>query len=127
MKTNIEQSMKHMLHTNATVAQWGLLRVYERQNDYEQESGEATELNGQGFSKCDSDILTSLSKFLLKRGFLTTKQLGVVHRSLPKYWRQVADGLSADQLQQLLRGVVETPTSRIMAHILSPSPTTERK
>lgn len=112
----IEQSVKAALRTDSTVAKWGLLRVYRKQNEYEQISGHASELNGQGFSKIDSEILTSISRFLLNRGFLTKKQMAIVYRSLPKYWRQVADGLSADELQQALRGIIawDSPAGRVM-------------
>lgn len=111
--TNIEQSLKTVLRTNPTVACWGLLRVYARQDEHEKTSGQATELNGEGFSKCDSEILTSLSQFLLERGFLTAKQMAIVHQSLPKYWRQVVERLNQVEQNSLLAGVVPVAPATI--------------
>jgi hypothetical protein len=106
MKTKIKIPMKHVLGSNSAVARWALLRVYENQNENEQITGEATELNGQGFSKCDSEILTSLSQFLSSRGFLSAKQMAILHRRLPKYWRQVVEGLRPVEMDGFLTGIV---------------------
>ena len=106
MKTKIKILVKQVLGLNAAVAQWALLRVYDNQHECEQLSGESTEQNGQGFTKYDSEILTSISQFLQNRRFLTAKQMAIVHRRIPKYWRQVVEGLSPAELDALLAGNV---------------------
>ena len=106
MNTNIKILVKQILCSNASVARWALLRVYDNQNECEQVSGQAMECNGQGFSKCDSEILTSFSYFLQGRGFLSAKQMIIVHRCIPKYWRQIVEGLSPAELDALLAGKV---------------------
>jgi len=111
-----ERNLKDALQTNSEVAQWGLLKVYRNQNEYEQQTGQCSESDGQGFTKIDSEILSSISRFLLNRGFLTTKQMAVVHKCMPKYWRQIAEGLSPNELQLVLHGMVswDTPAGRVM-------------
>lgn len=73
-------------------AQWAtraLVRIFEHQTSSEQAAGHTHELNGVGFSGCDSEILTSLASQFLKRGTLSAKQMAIVFKKMPKYARQL--------------------------------------
>jgi len=66
-----------------------LLALYGYQTQDEQTSEYTTSLNGAGFNKIDAPILSSISQFFLKNGFLTEKQLSLVKRSIKKYHTQI--------------------------------------
>lgn len=68
----------------------GLLAIYKYQTESEKAEGVTREDNGVGFSGCDSIILSSFAQQQLDRGFLTTKQLEIVSKKLPKYAGQLA-------------------------------------
>lgn len=68
----------------------GLLALYRLQTDDERKSRETTEHNGVGFGALDAGILTGISEFYFRAGFLTSKQLGVLRTRLPKYSTQLA-------------------------------------
>lgn len=119
MTTKNKDKVKAALASQPAVARWALRKVYANQSDAEQTCGEAMELNGLGFTKVDSEFLTSLAQFFEVRGFLTARQMAVVHRRLPKYWRQVASSLSQSEIDGLQAGVVpeaKAPDSSV-AHV----------
>lgn len=63
--------------------------VYNLQTVAEQTAGVAHEPNGAGFTRTDAGILTSFAQQMEQRGFLTPKQMAVLKKRMPKYWRQI--------------------------------------
>lgn len=68
-----------------------LLKLYALQTADEQQIEETKHKNGVGFSACHADILTSFSKQLLSRRFLSKKQIVIVRKILPHYRKQLAN------------------------------------
>lgn len=84
-----EQEVKELIQTNDKVLYGALKKLYVEQTKDEQRVGETTEYNGVGFNGADSKFLSSVSKFLIKRGFLTDKQKACVRKRLVKYNKQL--------------------------------------
>lgn len=89
MKVWTEAEIKSLIQTNDEVLYRALRKLYTEQTADEQYSGETRERNGRGFNGVDSRFLSSVSEFLLKRGFLTTKQKTATRRMLVKYNKQL--------------------------------------
>lgn len=68
-----------------------LLVIYHRQTDAEQAVGATTDENGVGFTGPDAEILSSFAEFYKRTGFLSAKQLAILHRKIPKYWKQLLE------------------------------------
>ena len=83
------EEIKSLIQTNDTVLYRALKRLYSEQTDDEQFREHTVERNGRGFNKVDADFLTSVSKFLNSRGFLTDKQKAATRRKLIKYNTQL--------------------------------------
>lgn len=89
MRIWTEAEIKSLIQTNDEVLYRALKKLYGEQTSSEQYSGETRERNGRGFNGVDSRFLSSVSEFLLKRGFLTTKQKVATRRMLVKYNKQL--------------------------------------
>lgn len=81
--------IKELVQTNDKVLYGALKKLYECQTADEQNAGETKEHNGMGFNGIDSKFLSSVSEFLLKRGFLTDKQKYITRKKLVKYSKQL--------------------------------------
>lgn len=66
-----------------------LKKLYGEQTRDEQQSGQTKHYNGVGFNGADSRFLSSVSEFLIKKGFLTEKQKYCVRKRLIKYNKQL--------------------------------------
>lgn len=84
-----EQEVKELIQTNDKVLYGALKKLYAEQTKDEQRVGETTEHNGVGFNGVDNKFLSSVSEFLIKRGFLTDKQKACVRKRLVKYNKQL--------------------------------------
>lgn len=84
-----EEEIKTLVQTNDKVLYGALKKLYACQTMDEQKVGETTEHNGVGFNGADSKFLSSVSEFLIKRGFLTDKQKACVRKRLVKYNKQL--------------------------------------
>jgi hypothetical protein len=89
MKVWTEEEIKELVQTNDEVLYGALKKLYACQTADEQNAGETREHNGKGFNGADSKFLSSVSEFLLKRGFLTDKQKACVRKKLVKYNKQL--------------------------------------
>jgi hypothetical protein len=67
----------------------GLLAIFDYQTQDEQASESTNKNNGVGFNGVDAPILSSFSKQLKARGFLTPKQLAVARKAMVKYAGQL--------------------------------------
>lgn len=84
-----EEEIKVLVQTNDKVLYGALKKLYAEQTADEQSIGQTRHHNGVGFNGADSKFLSSVSEFLLKRGFLTDKQKYVVRKKLVKYNKQL--------------------------------------
>lgn len=87
---NIRLFVKSKLATEKVWALRGLLRMYEEnQTSDERSVGDTVYDNGIGFSGADSQILSSIAQQVNRRGYVTDGQLRVLHKNMPKYWKQI--------------------------------------
>ena len=84
-----EQEIYDLVQTNDTVLYRALKKLYACQTADEQISMDTHHHNGVGFNAADGKFLSSVSKFLLNRGFLTDKQKVATRIRLKKYTRQL--------------------------------------
>lgn len=96
-RTYSKEEIRYNLETNNEWLIRGLLAIYKRQTDDEQNAGITKHDNGVGFSGCDSSFLTNAAQFYQKRGFLTAKQLVSVRKAMLKY---------AGQLERISKGLM---------------------
>ena len=81
--------LRYMLEKNDKWAKQALLRIFAFQTEFEQIAEQTNENNNVGFTGADAEILSSFAKQLKDRGWLSTKQLKVLHKRMPKYSRQL--------------------------------------
>ena len=84
-----EEEIKELIQTNDKVLYGALKKLYACQTADEQAYGETVVNNGVGFNGCDSKILSSISEFLIQRGYLSDKQKALVRKKLVKYNKQL--------------------------------------
>jgi len=90
MKTITKDFIKNQLATNPTWAVKALVKIYERQTIDEQSSQSTKENNGIGFNGLDANILSSFAEQVNKGRNLSVKQMTIVYKKMPRYWKQVA-------------------------------------
>ena len=93
-KTYTEAEIRRNLETNTAWVKRALVRLYERQTEYEQRSEHTVNLNMRGFQPCDARMFTSFAKQVLKGYNLSPKQLaycGIRDARMPnlrlRYWK----------------------------------------
>ena len=101
MKTITKDSIKNQLATNPTWAVKALVKIYERQTIDEQNSQSTKENNGIGFNGLDANILSSFAEQVNKGRNLSVKQMTIVYKKMPRYWKQVASLIPADKLTEI--------------------------
>jgi len=67
----------------------GIAAIYEKQTYDEQQSEATKEDNGVGFNGIDAYILSSFAKQIKAGRTLSTKQLAIAQKKMPKYARQL--------------------------------------
>jgi len=90
-KKGMIEQLRHRLASNDRWALRALMRVYQNQTADEQCRETTIERNGIGFSGPDADILTSFARQYQQRGWLSERQLAILHRRIPAYarWRSI--------------------------------------
>jgi len=68
----------------------GILAIYDRQTEDEQNNETTRYHNGVGFGAVDANILSSFAKQLQKGRSLSPKQTQIAHKNMPKYCQQLA-------------------------------------
>ena len=101
MKTITKDFIKNQLATNPTWAVKALVKIYERQTIDEQNSQTTKENNGIGFNGLDANILSSFAEQVNKGRNLSVKQMTIVYKKMPRYWKQVASLIPADKLTEI--------------------------
>jgi hypothetical protein len=87
----------------------GLLAIYNRQTAEEKSVGDTVEENGIGFTGADGEILSSLAEQYRSRGSLSVKQMAILKKKMPKYWRQIAGISNREKLLGQVKRHKETP------------------
>lgn len=88
-KTWTVDEIRELLKANDKMVMRSLKKLYDCQTADEQACQEATHANGAGFNKPDAAFMTSVAEFMLKRGYLTEKQLAAVRKRIMKYAGQL--------------------------------------
>ena len=101
MKTITKDFIKNQLATNPIWAVKALVKIYERQTIDEQNSQTTKENNGIGFNGLDANILSSFAEQVNKGRNLSVKQMTIVYKKMPRYWKQVASLIPADKLTEI--------------------------
>lgn len=68
-----------------------LVQLFERQTDSEQATDSTTDHNKVGFNSCDAQILSSIAKWHMAKGWISPKQADLVRKCIKKYSGQLAD------------------------------------
>jgi hypothetical protein len=76
-----------------------LLALYDAQTADERAGHQTKHSNGVGFNKFDAEFMSSLAVQARKKGFLSAKQMQVLRRKLPYYWRQIAPLIEPEKAQ----------------------------
>ncbi len=84
-----EDEIRNLLLTNDIMLMRSLMKLYDLQTQDEQEQGRTKHLNGVGFNGADSRFMSSVAQFLIRRNFLTNKQIACVRRRIMKYTGQI--------------------------------------
>jgi len=101
-KGAIADFVRTQLKTNEKWAKKALLEIYKFQTESEQQSGHTEIWNNVGFNGCDDEILTSLAQQLIRKGWLSPKQMVLVHKKIQKYTRQVVEISDKEKLENLV-------------------------
>lgn len=97
-KKQQEAFLKKLLTTNRKAVIRALMIIYDNQTTDEQRAHSVRYNNSIGFTGVDGRILSSFVLFYKKNGFLTHKQLNVLYKKIPKYWKQI---LSVTNIEKL--------------------------
>ena len=90
--------VRRKLATDGRWATHWLMEIYRRQTTLEQATGSTAEANGMGFGQFDSKILSSFAQQRMERGFLSPRQMEMLHGKIPRYWRQVVELMGREEV-----------------------------
>ena len=103
-----KQTIVELLKNNDKAIARALVVLTERQTSTEQSSEQTINRNGRGYRPCHARMGTSMSKFYLRNGFLSSKQVN--------YWRAKSrDGFMRIEIYagQLLEVALEKAAKEI--------------
>ena len=101
MKAEVKSFIQSQLATNPAWAIKGLVKIYTLQTSDEQASDTTSHNNGVGFSGCDANILSSFAKQVKAGRNLSPKQMVIVYKKMPRYYRQILQFISEDKMAEL--------------------------
>ena len=107
----IRSFLKKKLSTDEAWALRALVKIHEFQTLSEQAAGITHEAHSVGFSGCDAEFLTSLTRQYLTRGTLSPKQMVFVFKKIHRYWGQVKSLIPAEKLESLVVADLTNETS----------------
>ena len=102
-KKSQKEFVKQMLGTDKKWAIRGLLKIYSRQTEDEQNAGYTQRLNSIGFSGVDGEILSSFAVHVIAGRNLSEKQMCVLFKKMPKYWLQIISLCDVNKLNSLVK------------------------
>ena len=120
--TAVETFIKSKLSSNEKWAIAALLRIYDRQTEDEKVLERTTKDNDIGFTGIDAEILSSFAKQVIRNkampnfqypSFLSAKQIAILCKKMPKYWRQVYSMCNKVQIEEMIMPVVQEPVIKL--------------
>lgn len=102
-KTERKAFVKDKLATEIPWMQRGLLKIFALQTDDEQAYNTTSVNNNVGFTGVDAEILSSFAKGLTKYKRLSVKQMAILKKKMPKYWRQIIDLSDMEKLDNMIQ------------------------
>lgn len=92
-KTKVEriEKVRSLLMSSDKAVLRGIVAIYRRQTQEEQDLGVTNNKNGIGYSGADAEFMCSLAKQILERGALSAKQIEFGRKKIVKYSRQLAE------------------------------------
>jgi hypothetical protein len=88
-KGAMAEFVRNQLKNNEQWAKKALLKIYDLQTEDEQNLGTTKHYNNVGFSGAHAEIMSSFAEQLLNKGWLSPKQMRIVHKIISKYTRQI--------------------------------------
>ena len=101
-KYQIKEYVRTKLGTDPHWAKNALLKIFEFQTADEQEWETTHDHNGVGFTGIDGEILSSFAKQLQKKNWLSPKQMDILLKKMPKYWKQIISISDEEKLLKLI-------------------------
>ncbi len=77
-----------------------LMKLYEKQEADEQAVQQSTHLNGMGFNKVDSLVLSPIAEKVHAGKKLTQTEFAILQKVLPKYAKQLSLLLTQKQIEE---------------------------
>jgi len=103
MKIWTKAEIKSLLESSDKAVVRGLLVLYGRQTQEEQQVGETRVHNLKGFNALDAELLTSFSEQYKAKAFLSSKQLEVARKRIMKYAGQLTDVANENEAKKEFR------------------------
>ena len=97
----IKAYVKNQLTTNSVWALKALTTIYAKQTADEQATGTTHNLNSVGFSGADAEILSSFAVQYTKWNRLSDKQMALVFKKMPRYWKQILSCITTDKMAKV--------------------------
>jgi len=91
------QMVKEAIAKSDEAVKRALLRLYSFQTEDEKQNFSTHHTNGKGFNGTDAEILSSFADQLLKKGWLSQKQLELSRKKLLKYSRQIFNWMKEER------------------------------
>lgn len=98
-----KEFLKRKLGTDPRWAKHALLKIFEFQTEEEQDHECTHDHNGVGFTGVDGEILSSFAKQLIKYKRLSDKQMALLFKKMPKYWKQILTISDEEKLNALIQ------------------------
>lgn len=103
----VKEYFKRKLSVDSAWAVKGMLKIYSYQTAGEQMSQQTHELNCIGFSGCDAEILSSFSDQVNRGRTLSPKQMAIVFKKMPRYWKQLWNSVEAEKQPAVFESAVK--------------------
>ena len=102
-QTERKKFMRQKLSLSSSWALKGLEKIYAAQTSDEQAYQTTSHNNNVGFGGADAEILSSFAEQYAKRKFLSPKQMIILYKKIPKYWRQLILISNANILDNMVK------------------------
>lgn len=92
LKTEKVWTKEEILANIQTKENWAcnaLIAVFKNQTSDEQLGHYTKHTNSKGFTKFDAELLTSFAHQYISKNWLSKRQLEIVRKRIPRYWRQL--------------------------------------
>ena len=101
-KQQIKEFVRGKLANDTRWALHGLTKIFDLQTEEEKEYETTSVHNGVGFTGTDGEILASFAKQYIKRQWLSEKQMAILMRKMPKYWKQIIALSDEEKLRSMI-------------------------